>query len=387
MIGDAKMSKQLDENMKENLITDGSELRFLSPDDSNIRVSGFMAYDTEHQLRRLPEYERKLFQMVNPCLVELGEHTVGGQISFRSDTKQVVIKAKLKEVHNMMNMTPVGQCGFDCYIGKDRQHLKFFGITKYNCKENHYECQIVDSNIINSINQQAIDQGIETKEAQWNEFLINFPLYSGVESIEIGIDENASVKKPQGFSKEGQLVFYGTSITQGGCASRPGMAYTNIVSRNLNLDHLNFGFSGNGLGEYEVAEMLAKVEKPLMYIIDYEANSGTNGRMVASLEGFVKRIRKCHKETPILVLSRIPYTLDYINPSYKEQRDKLRTFQSDIVTKFSNEGDPNIYFYDGTKLFPEEFEEFTVDFIHPTDLGFYFMAKNLLPELKKILHL
>lgn len=373
-----KEINQLDRNMMVNSIAEGHEIRFYDLEDKAFHVSGFMKFDQEHRFSRIPNQKRDLLQQVNPCLVELGDNSAGGQISFRSNTKRLVIRAKIQTVHNMVNMTPVGQCGFDCYVGKQKDDLTFFGITKFDSKTKEYQCEVIEPKIIQALNQKG--------NSDMNEFVINFPLYCKVLQVQIGIDQDAILKPPSPYSKKGKLVFYGTSITQGGCASRPGMAYTNIISRRLNLEHLNFGFSGNGLGEYEVAQMLAEIEDPLMYVIDYEANSGTNGRMVASLDGFIQRIRKVHETTPILILSRIPYVLDEFDFATKELRTRLREFQQEFVTR-NKFVDHNLYFMNGRDLFPEQYEEFTVDVIHPTDLGFYYMANNLTPVIKNILQI
>ncbi len=370
--------KHLDRNMMENSIQAEENLRFYNVADGGFFVSGLMAFDQERSYSRIPKEKRELLHKVNPCLIELGDHTAGGQISFRSDTKRVVIRATLFTEPNMANMTPVGQCGFDCYVGTTKDDLTFFGITRFDSKTKEYQCEIIEPKIIHALQQK--------NASDVHEFVINLPLYSNVVRLEIGIDSDAVIRPPSPYARKGQLVFYGTSITQGGCASRPGMAYTNILSRRLNVEHLNFGFSGNGLGEYEVANMLAQVSDPLMYVIDYEANSGTNGRMIASLEGFLKRIRQVHPTTPILILSRIPYVLDDYDAKTKELRTSLREFQREIVEK-QKSADHNLYFMNGKDLFPEQYQEFTVDVIHPTDLGFYFMAENLIPVIKEILQL
>ncbi|ABX43921.1 SGNH/GDSL hydrolase family protein [Lachnoclostridium phytofermentans] len=365
-----KTDKPVDKNMIGNETKVEENITWLTVEDCRLRLSGFAFYEEDHRLERVPSRLKSVFKEINPCLNELGVHTAGGQLSFRSNTSRVFIKAKITTAPNMVNMTPVAQCGFDCYIGDNPKDLKFFGITKFDTSASEYTCEVVSK--------------LDTTKAK--EFLIHFPLYAGVMEVEIGIDSNAVVEPPTPYEKEGKLIFYGTSITQGGCASRPGMAYTNYLARKLNLAHCNFGFSGNGLGEYEVAKMLSEIEQPLLYIIDYEANSGTNGRMVKSLDDFVHCLRESHKEVPILVVSRVPHMMDFLEESTTSLRNSLREFQRETVEKFRTLGDNAIYFLDGYTLWGDDFDEYTVDFIHPTDLGFYFMGKGLEPIIREILN-
>ena len=364
-----KIHKQMDKNMIGNETREEENITWISVEDSRVRLSGFAFFEEDHKLLRVPNRLKSIFEQVNPCINELGVHTAGGQLSFRSNTSRVFIKASITTTPNMVNMTPVAQCGFDCYIGDTPYDLRFFGITKFDVTKSDYTCEVVSK--------------LDTTKIK--EFLFHFPLYAGVMKLEIGIEKDALIEPPTPYEKEGKLIFYGTSITQGGCASRPGMAYTNYLARKLNLEHCNFGFSGNGLGEYEVACMLSEIENPLLYVIDYEANSGTNGRMVKSLVDFIGCLREHHKETPILVVSRVPYLMDLLEESTGALRNQLREFQRSTVETLRKQGDNAIYFMDGSTLWGDDFDEYTVDFIHPTDLGFYFMGKGLEPVIKEIL--
>jgi len=375
--------EKIDQNMSGSQMITEQCIRYINLKDSGISITGLPGYESDGVFSRLTSQENEILRKVNPNLVELGSHSAGGQISFRSDTRQLYLSVKLKSAYNMSNMPPAGQCGFDCYIGETREKLTFLGLTLFNPKDTSFVCKVLSQQVIESLEQS--DCYIEENGRKMREFLIDFPLYCHVDDVAIGVDDDALIEPPSTYARPGKVVFYGTSITQGGCACRPGMAYTNMVTRKLNLEHVNYGFSGNGLGEYEVAEILAKIEDPLIYVIDYEANAGTNGRLVQSLEGFIERIRMKHADTPILVLSRIPFVCDLYNKDAKKLRDELREFQRSVVERMSEAGDKNIYFLDGTTLLPEEFGECTVDLVHPSDLGMYFMAEKLLPKMKEIL--
>lgn len=361
--------KHIDQNMSENVIDDAIGIHWYQPDQKPIRLTGFAYYEEDKIYRRLPLRTKELFEKVNPFLNELCENTAGGQIAFRTNSTRILIRAKLKGIHDMPNMTAVGQCGFDLYLGQNGERLKFYGITRYDVTSKEFNCEMVAN----------------LPKDQIRDVLIHFPLYGGIEEVEIGLDEDAEILEPKPYDKPGKIVFYGTSITQGGCATRPGMAYTNILSRWLNYESINFGFSANGLGEPEMADRIAEIDDVSMVVLDYEANAGTNGKLEITLENFIDIIRSKHPMVPILVLSRIPFTGDYYNETLMKRRNGFREFQKNVVMNRKKEGDNNIYFCNGNDLMDEYFDEYTVDFIHPTDLGFFKMAEKLLPIFKVIL--
>ncbi len=360
--------QSIDSNMSFNTGNNTGGVKWLKPYEEPLRLSGFPYFNTDKVYRRLPLNKVELFKKVNNNLNILSENTAGGQIRFRTNSSKILIRANLLNGHNMVNMPASGQCGFDLYLGQRGERLKFYGITKFDIKDKTYECEVV-GNLKNEV----------------RDVLINFPLYDGVLDVEIGVMEDACVLPAKPFDAAGKIIFYGTSITQGGCATRPGMAYTNILSRWFNREVINFGFSANGLGEYEMAEVIADIEDISMVVLDYEANSATNGRLFASLNEFINIIRRKHPNVPILVVSRIPYLADYYDDNLFEKRNEYREFQRSIVKEKRDKGDNNIHFLNGHDFMDDFFDEYTVDFIHPTDLGFWKMAEGLYKVIKELL--
>lgn len=350
---------RIDPNMSYN-IPEGKEITWYAPDEAPMRLGGFAFYGADRVFRRMPLSSKELFDTVNPFINELCTNTTGGQVAFRTDSQSIYIKARLEAKHHMVNMPATGQCGFDCYVryeGEDKH--KFFGVTRWDIEYSEFCCEIA-SNLL----------------PEGKDIIINFPLYMGVKEVSIGVDTGSQVTAPKPYSRE-PMIFYGTSITQGGCASRPGMAYTNILARRFNCQMYNFGFSANGLGEYEMAEVIASVPNPSLIALDYEANSATTGRLERSLEGFVDILRAKHPTTKMLVISRIPYTFEYYYPDKLKERNRYREFQRNVVDTRRHNGDSNIYFVNGHDFFGEDYDEYTVDFIHPSDLGFWHMANKI----------
>jgi hypothetical protein len=207
-----------------------------------------------------------------------------------------------------------------------------------------------------------------------------------VEDVLIGLGEGASLRSPPRYRLERPVVVYGTSITQGGCASRPGACHTNILSRGLNVPFINLGFTGSGRGEPEVAQSVASVRDPALFVLDYEANSNLDG-LTQSMPDFIGILRNQHREVPILVVSKIRYAQEALKsePDTLRSREACKAFQRHLVQKLRAAGDRHIHFLDGSRLLGRDFHECSVDGAHPTDLGFFRMADGLGPAIAKLL--
>ncbi len=372
---------QLDSNMQGNFTYEEERIRFVPLEEPGIRVSGLLGYEEDRSFDRLTGKYREILKGVNPNLVALGRETAGGQISFRSNTTSLWLRVELENPPELYHMTACGQCGFDCYVGRDRRDLLFLGVTRFDITEKAYQCEVLSPDTMAAFcagRQEGAGEG------PVNEFLINFPLYCHVRRVELGIDRDAFLEPPSPYEREGSLVLYGTSITQGACASRPGLCYAGILARKLNLETYNFGFSGNGLGEPEVADLLAEIKNPLLFMLDYAANAMVHGCLEPTLEPFIRRIRKSHPHVPVVAVSRIPDVFAALDPKKGEAFDRQFRFHRDVAAKLKKElGE--VYFIDGRELFPKDCWELTVDALHPTDVGFSSMADRMLAEIREIL--
>jgi len=226
---------------------------------------------------------------------------------------------------------------------------------------------------------------LDLSTANLRNVTLNFPLYRGVEQVSVGLERGARIEPPPPYADDRPVVVYGTSITQGGCAARPGMAYTNILSRRLNRPFVNLGFSGSGRGEPEVARCVAAVPNPALFLLDYEANAWADRQLERTLPGFIDILRERHAETPILVVSKIRYPRELLEPDVLQGAADRRAFQRDLVDQRRAAGDANVHFLDGAGLLGDDFDECTVDGSHPTTLGFWRMARGLEPALRRIL--
>lgn len=289
-------------------------------------------------------------------------------LRFRSDAKEIRIRAKLGHISRMDHMAMVGSMGFDLYIGTGTEK-RYFRSSRIDFSKDDYEVCLFGP----------------VKERKMREFTIHFPLYSGVDEFSIGLDVGAKTEEPTPWKDPRPVVMYGTSIQQGGCASRPGMCHTNRLSRLLNRPFLNYAFSGSGRGEPEAARLLAEVEDPAMYILDYDANTSPE-QQVTSLPAFIDILREKHPDTPILLVSRIYFAYESLDgATVTPERRKYTENHIREYCRRHEKGDNNIYFLDGTTLFGPELTEGTVDGVHCTDLGFYLIANNMAPVIEKIL--
>jgi hypothetical protein len=206
-----------------------------------------------------------------------------------------------------------------------------------------------------------------------------------VRSVALGLEQGADVEAPRPFAHEGRVVFYGTSITQGGCACRPGMLHSNILSRELDVEFVNLGFSGNGKGEPEVARLVAEIDDPCLYILSYEANCPSTEHLERTLRGFIPILREKQPDVPILIISRVAFAKDLLLSGAMAQRIRQRDLQRGVVEEFRSAGDAHVHFLDGGELLGDDFDECTVDGVHPTDLGFRHLAQGMLPVVKRLL--
>jgi lysophospholipase L1-like esterase len=218
------------------------------------------------------------------------------------------------------------------------------------------------------------------------EITLYLPLYKPVKIIGIGVDKQANITKAKPFAVAKPVVFYGTSITQGGCASRAGMSYPAILGRKLNLDFVNLGFSGNGLGEPEVARAVAEIDAAC-YVLDFGANHKTFAAMREVYAPFLDDVRAQHPQTPIVVMTILHTSREKRIPSLGTEWAERRKFIEDVVRERIKGGDKKLYLVDGAKLMGRTPDEGLVDGGHPNDLGFYWMSEGLTAPIGKALKL
>lgn len=312
----------------------------------------------ETRFIRMPE---AFASSVSEGIASLNRHTSGGRIRFRTNSPFVAISVKNHKTIVMSHMASSGSSGFDLYVDGRFANALLPNVSDVTAP---YDRMV---NICKEGEQQE------------HEILIHFPLYNRVDGIYIGVQEDAWVAKAKPYAVERPVVFYGSSITQGGCVSRPGMAYPAYLSRWLDCDYVNLGFSGSAKGELCMAEYIASLD-PSVFVMDYDHNTTSLEHLEATHEAFYKRFRSLCADTPVVMVSAPDY---HFEPKrYGPRRDLIRRNYEAAVAA----GDDKLLFVDGeTLLAGEDWDSFTVDTCHPNDIGHYLMAKGIAPALKKAL--
>jgi lysophospholipase L1-like esterase len=215
------------------------------------------------------------------------------------------------------------------------------------------------------------------------QYMLYLPLYNGIESVEIGLPRGSFVADAparRGLAAR-PICFYGTSITQGGCASRPGMVYSAILGRRLDRPIINLGFSGNGQGEPEVATLLAELD-PSVYVLDPIANM-TVPFVLERLGPMVNQLQLAHRRTPIVLMEHPGFQQpEFVRDKYLEGTSKNMALRK-VFKGLKAAGTTGLHYVTSDNLFGSDGEA-TVDGIHATDLGFLRIADALEPILRPL---
>jgi len=211
------------------------------------------------------------------------------------------------------------------------------------------------------------------------------PLYKPIALDAITLDCAARVEPASPYRVHRPIVFYGSSITQGGCASNPGGSCQAILERRLDADFVNLGFSGNGLGEPALAEAIGELD-PSCVALDFWANPSAE-QYAAALPVFVETLRRRLPQVPILVISPFYFPAEATTPEVARRQETKRATAQRFVQERRRAGDRHLQFVDGLKLLGPDQAFGLVDGVHCNSLGFYFNADGLEPALRKALRL
>jgi hypothetical protein len=230
--------------------------------------------------------------------------------------------------------------------------------------------------------QTVEKQLVTTLSKTEREYLLYLPLYNGIEELQLGVPEGALIRPATIHKSSRSIVFYGTSILQGGCASRPSMAYPAILTRRLDMPQINLGFSGNAWSEPELAQLLAELN-PSVYVLDPLPNM-TAERVKERIEPFVKILRESHPATPIVLIENVIYTGGEFVTARKQRYESANLELQHAYDRLTRAGIRNLFYVPCKNLLGDDGEA-TVDGTHPTDLGFERMANAIEPTLRKAL--
>ena len=298
---------------------------------------------------------------VSAGVLELAKNTAGVRLRFRTDSPFIAIRCHWDQQYRLSNMTTAGVSGFDLYsVSHDHsQHL-------------------IGPVFIPPVMADHGYASIARVKGEMTDYVLNFPLYNGVGKLYIGVHEKARFETPARYANQLPVVFYGSSITQGGCATRPGNSYQGFLSRMLDMDYVNLGFSGCGKAEDTMVAYLKDLPMSV-FVSDYDYNAPNPEYLRGTHYKMYRAIRDNNPNLPYVMISKPNH---YGSPSDYERREVIM----ESYLRARAEGDTNVYFIDGASFFAgDEFDAHMVDGCHPNDLGFYKMAKGIYPLLHKLL--
>ena len=257
---------------------------------------------------------------VRPPVWGLSRHSAGLCARFVTDAPTIQAHWVLTSGNLAMpHMPATGVSGLDLYVRTDAGRWHWLGVGQPHARDN----------------TATLAGGLPPGR---REYLLYLPLYNGVSLVEIGIPRASTLSKapprPEGARRP--VVFYGTSITQGGCASRPGMVHTAILGRRLGCPIINLGFSGNGTMDAEIAALMGELDAAV-YVIDCLPNM--TGPQVAERAGpFVQALRKARPHTPILLVEDRTYTAAFLEPALRQHNRDNRAALKAAYERLQKEG-------------------------------------------------
>lgn len=351
--------EEIDKNLLVNTDIAEPDIVWLDVRQAPIVISG-VSYDEERGCyTRMPQ---EIADQVSKAVSYLNTNTAGGRVRFRTNSEFIGIRAVMSNNQLMSHITLAGQSGFDLYRRKDGENMECF-----------YHAFIPPMGMSTGYSAPFSTDGAMA------DYTINFPLYDGVKELYIALKKDAVISEPTPYCHMVPVVYYGSSITQGGCASRPGNSYQAIISRRLDTDYINLGFSGSGKAEKVMVQYIAGL-KMSVFVCDYDHNALDAEYLEKTHITFYRTVREKQPDLPIIFVSAPDILLT--PKDWTARREVIReTYQTAV-----DEGDKNVYFIDGGELFEgEAWDSCTVDGVHPNDLGFYRMAMRIEKEILRCL--
>ena len=326
----------------------------------DVRGKGFR----DSSYTRLPA---KYKDIVRPEVWDLSRHSSGINIRFSTNSTSISVKWKT---------------GNDIHYPHGAETM-VKGVDLYCLDSNRWYYAGVGKPYDPVYNESALVQGMDSS---MKEFILNLPMYEFVDSVYIGVEKHAVIKKPSGpaLSTKKPIVFYGTSITQGASAMRPGMAYSNILSRQLNSETINLGFSGNGKMEKELAELLSEIDASC-YVIDCGGNLTPQLSRERTIP-FIKLLRKNRPAVPILLVEHLIFPTSRFVSSTRLRIDSINNAFLDGYHALQKDGVKELYYLPAKEQIGNDGEA-TVDGAHLTDLGFVRLSQKLEEKLRLILRI
>lgn len=343
-------------------------------DASDLRIVNKGFNDTERKYARLPAWVKDSIAEGRD-LWDRQQCSSGLAVRFATDSKRIGVKYELLWDTHLIHMADTGLKGTDLYIFEGDSVWRHVNTNRPYVKKDDEgnKTKWVESTYV------------ENLDGKMHEYMVYLPLYDGIEELFIKVDSSATITagNPALIDPKRRIVAYGTSILQGGCASRSGMAATNIMSRDLNAEIVNLGFSGEGKMDNYVARALAQIPDVDVYLLDPVPNC-TEMMCDTLTYGFVNTLRTLRPDVPIVMLEGPLYPYYRYDSMFNSYLPAKNAAFHRNYERLKAENPDNLYYVTSEGLDGVE-DDGTVDGIHLTDLGFKHYADKMTPILRPIL--
>lgn len=321
----------------------------------DVKNAPFSLHGFCEPFRRVP---KKVADATSECVSRLSRVTAGGRIRFRTTSDFVVVHGDLITAGISPNSAPNTSQSFDIYFKEDGKQRFRGAFTPSQGEGKNY-----------------VESRLKFHNSDMKDVTVYFPLNASFSNVYIGLREGAELEAGSPYTYPTPIVFYGSSIVHGG-GSKPSAPYSSVISRRLDTEFINLGFGGGAKAEKEIIEYLATLDMSVL-VYDYDHNAPDLDFLKATHYAGYQLFRSLRPDVPVIMASRPDYwsrnySLEYYTV---EDNEKRRALIEENYNRAKAEGDKNVYFVDGSKIFPEDLrDDATSDGCHPNDLGYHFMA-------------
>lgn len=315
-------------------------------------------YGIDENYQRIPE---EIAKEISKSVQSLAKNTAGGRIRLTTDSSRLYVRGEAYGSNETV--------GFDVYKMEHGAEIFVTGLTDVSGKR-----------MVNGKYESREKESSLSSNGEKCCYTLNFPHSACFKNVEIGIDEEAVLEKGAPYINEKPVVFYGSSITHGYSASRPGTTYEAQISQKYNLNYINLGVNGAAKGEGAMARYIADLDMSA-FVMDYDHNAYEEGQLEATHLPFYKLVREKHPDIPVIFVTRPDYNRN-IPDNEKRARTVYKTYE------YAKSRGERVYFIHGKALFSGDYyHNCTIDGCHPNDLGMYRMASVIGKVLAKALEL
>lgn len=341
------MKKYADKNLMSYAATKED---FVYYDFREFAIEGLPWYAKEKKLFRMPE---ALLASFNENMNEIAKSPSGALVRFKTDTSKMALLCTFSFKSEHETLTQCVDAGFDLYLCRDGGY-EFAGNFRPNLGEDFLDME-----------------RLIPSTGKMEEYILYFPLYSHIDELRIGVEKGKHIEKTDPVLRK-KILFYGSSVTNGSTACRPGLTYPAILCRRLGAEMINLGYSGNCKGEDFLAKEIAALDFDA-FVMEYDHNEADPTVLGQKHENFFKTIRNSKADIPIVVMSRPDF--------FHTVSERTLAFKEVVYATYRNatdSGDCNVYFADGRSIFPDDARsDYSSDRIHPNDMGLYAIADFL----------